>query len=304
MKAHVWYEVPHKDTPAWGLLTGLIGVMMFSLTLPATRVGVASIDPVLFALGRCMIGSLGAWAILLATRQPLPTRTQLGHLAIIAGGTVIGFPLLIALALEAMPASQGAVILALTPLCTALFATLRAGERPARVFWAASLVGSTAVVAFLLTQGSGQVRPGDLLMIGAFILGALGYAEGGHLARTLGGWQVICWALALSSPLVFVLFLFSQPHTLLDAPPIAWLNLLYVGLFPQLIGFFFWYHGMALGGVARVGQVQLLQPFFTLVFAAILLGEQITLLMVVAAMVVIGAVWTVQRAPVARPDIE
>lgn len=304
MKAHIQYQVQHKDTPTKGILYGLLAVLIFSLTLPATRMGVASIDPVLFGLARSVIGSIAAWGVLLATCQPLPTRTQLGHLAIVASGAVIGFPLLIALALEAMPASQGAVILALTPLCTALFATLRAGERPARMFWISSLVGSLAVVAFLLTQGNGQVRPGDLLMIGAVLLGALGYAEGGHLARTLGGWQVICWALALASPLLFVLFLFSQPQTLLDAPPEAWLNLLYVGLFSQWIGFFFWYHGLALGGVARVGQVQLLQPFFTLLFAAILLGEQVTLLMFMAAIVVIGSVWMAQRAPVARPDIE
>ncbi len=300
MKEHVQYQVSHKDTTTWSIFSGLLAVVMFSFTLPATRVGVASIDPVLFALMRCMIGSIAAGGILLATHQPLPTRQQLGHLAIAASGAVIGFPLLVALALEAIPASQGAVILALTPLCTALFATLRAGERPARMFWAASLIGSAAVIAFLLTQGSGQVRPGDLLMVGAVLFGALGYAEGGHLARTLGGWQVICWALVLSSPLVLVLLLFSQPYTLLDAPPEAWLSLLYVGLFSQLIGFFFWYHGLATGGVARVGQMQLLQPFFTLAFAAVFLGEHVTVLMILAAMVVIGAVWVAQRAPVAR----
>lgn len=301
MRAHFLCQMRAMDTPVRGMLYGLLAVVMFSFTLPATRVGVASIDPVPFALVRCIIGSIGAGGILLATRQPLPTRQQLGHLAIAASGAVIGFPLLIALAVEAIPASQGAVILALTPLCTALFATLRAGERPARMFWAASLMGSAAVVAFLLTQGNGQVHPGDLLIIGAVLFGALGYAEGGHLARTLGGWQVICWALVLSSPLVCVLFLFSQPYTLLDAPPQAWLSLLYVGLFSQLIGFFFWYHGLAIGGVARVGQMQLLQPFFTLVFAAVLLGEHVTVLMILAAMVVIGAVWVAQRAPVARP---
>lgn len=292
--------------PAYGLL----GVLMFSLTLPATRVGVVSIEPLLFTLGRGVLASLGAWLMLLATRQPLPTRTQFGHLAIVAGCTVIGFPLLTALALQAVPAARGAVILALIPLCTALFATVRAGERPSRAFWAASLTGSAAVVLFLLTRSSEQFRWGDGLMIGALLVVAFGYAEGGHLARTLGGWQVICWALVLASPLLFLLFFasfISQPHMLLDAPPLAWLSLVYVGIGSQLLGFFAWYRGLALGGVARVGQVQLLQPFFTIVFAAILLDEQITLPMVAAAVVVIGAIWLARRAPVAcapaaKPD--
>lgn len=293
-----------RDTTTRGLGYGLLGVLLFSLTLPATRVGVASIDPLLFTLGRVVIASVGAWIVLLATRQPRPTRAHLGHLAIVAGGVVVGFPLLTALALQVVPAAQGAVILALTPLCTALCATLRTGERPSRTFWVASLTGSVAVVAFLFAQGNGQFQWGDLLMVGALLVVALGYAEGGHLARTLGGWQVICWALALASPLLAVLFLVNQPQTLLTAPPAAWLSLLYVGLCSQLLGFFAWYRGLALGGVARVGQVQLLQPFFTIGFAALLLGEQITLAMVAAAAVVIGAVWLARRAPVARSDAE
>jgi drug/metabolite transporter (DMT)-like permease len=293
-------RLQHSDSTSRGLGYGLLGVLLFSLTLPATRVGVSSIDPLLFGLTRGVIASLGAWVVLLATRQPWPSREQLGHLAIVAGCTVLGFPLLTALALQAVPATQGAVILALTPLCTALFATLRAGERPSRAFWAASLTGSIAVVAFLSTQSGGHVRWGDLLMVAALLVVALGYAEGGHLARTLGGWQVVCWALALASPLLLVLFVLSQPHTLLAATPAAWVGLAYVGLCSQFLGFFAWYRGLALGGVARVGQVQLLQPFFTIAFAALLLGERITLLMLAAALVVIGAVWLARRAPVAR----
>ncbi|MFN8505593.1 DMT family transporter [Kouleothrix sp.] len=283
-----------------GLWYGLLGVLSFSLTLPATRVAVAYLDPSVVGLGRALVAALVAAALLAATRQRWPTRAEWRSLAIVACGVVLGFPFLSAWALRSVPAAHGAIVIGLLPLATALVATLRGGERPSRLFWLASLAGSAAVVSFALASGAGGLTPADLALLGAVAAGAVGYAEGGRLARSLGGWQVICWALILAAPFISLPVGLALWQHGAAAPPLAWLCFAYVALVSQLLGFFAWYHGLALGGVARVSQLQLLQPFFTLAASALLLGEHVTPATLAVALVVMAAVALGRRAPVRR----
>ena len=286
-----------------GLWYGLLGVLSFSLTLPATRVAVGWLDPTVVGLGRALLAAAVGGALLLLTRQRRPTRAEVRSLAIVAAGVIFGFPLLSAWALRQVPASHGAIVIGLLPLATALVATLRGGERPSRMFWIAGIAGSVAVVGFAASGSAGGLEMADLALLGAVAAGAVGYAEGGRLARTLGGWQVICWALVLAAPLVCIPVGLALWQHGASAPPVAWLCFLYVALVSQLLGFFAWYHGLALGGVARVSQLQLLQPFFTLVVSALLLHEQITPATIIVALVVMAAVAVGRRAPVRRGSL-
>jgi drug/metabolite transporter (DMT)-like permease len=276
-----------------GMLLGLVGVAMFSLTFPFTRMAVAELDPAFVALGRALVAAaLGAiW--LRWHRVALPPRSALLPLALVSIGCVIGFPWLSSLALRTLPASHGAVLVGILPLATALFSALRGNETPSTGFWVMALLGSSLVVAFALRQSGGSFHSAHLLMFGAVALGAIGYAEGGRLSQTIGGQAVICWALVLSAPLLAPLVLWlSWPHldAIAAAGARAWLGFAYVSVFSMFIGFFFWYRGMATGGIARVGQVQLVQPFLTLVGAAMLLGEPLALSNFVFALAVIAVV--------------
>jgi len=284
-----------------GMLLGLVGVAMFSLTLPFTRMAVVALDPLFVALGRALGAALLAAAWLAWRRAPLPPRAALLPLALVMLGVVIGFPLLSSMALRHVPASHGAVLAGLLPLMTTLYAALRGEERPSAAFWLLAVLGAGLVLAFALFQGGGALHAADLLMFGALAAGAVGYAEGGKLARTLGGPETICWALLLSAPLVAPLLgwrFSAQAFTGVGAA--AWLGLAYVTVFSMFIGFFFWYRGLALGGIARVGQVQLLQPFLSLVGAALLLGETLTLHNILFALAVIGVVFAGRRLQVRR----
>jgi drug/metabolite transporter (DMT)-like permease len=287
-----------------GMWYGLLGVLGFSLTLPATRVAVAYLDPSVVGLGRALVAAALAAALLAATRQRRPTRAELGSLAIVAVGVILGFPFLSAWALRQVPAAHGAVVIGLLPLATALAAAIRVGERPSWQFWLASLAGSAAVIGFAVASGAGGLHAADLALLGAVALGALGYAEGGRLARTLGGWQVICWALILAAPFISIPVGIALWRNGASAPPSAWLGFGYVAVVSQLLAFFAWYRGLALGGVARVSQIQLLQPFLTLMASALLLGEQVTLATALVALVVVLTVALGRRAAVARPAAE
>ena len=275
-----------------GMLLGLAGVAMFSLTLPFTRMAVAGLDPAFVALGRAAVAAMLAALWLLARRAPLPPRTALAGLAMVALGCVIGFPWLTSIALRTLPASHGAVLIGILPLATAVASALRGNERPSAGFWLSALAGSAIVAGFALRQSGGSFHLADLLMFGAVVLGALGYAEGGRLAKSLGGEQVICWALLLSAPVVLPLLLWLWPETgqLAAAPASAWTGFAYVSAVSMFIAFFFWYRGMARGGVARVGQVQLVQPFLTLAGAWLLLGETFAPSNAVFALAVIAVV--------------
>lgn len=273
-----------------GWLSGFIGVLIFSGSLPATRLAVTGFDPLFLTLARASIAGLLGAALLLAFRQAKPARNDLVSLAIVSLGVVVGFPLLTALALKHVTSAHSIVFIGLLPLATAIFAVLRGGERPRLAFWLFSCLGSLLVAGFAVSlNGEGNLT-GDLLMVAAVLVCGLGYAEGAALSRRLGGWQVISWALVISLPVMLPLALFSMPSTWsgIDAP--AWGGLAYVSLFSMLIGFIFWYRGLALGGIAAVGQLQLLQPFFGLLLAATLLGEPVSLAMLAVTLGVVACV--------------
>ncbi len=286
-----------------GMLLGLAGVAIFGLTLPATRLAVADMPPVFVALGRAVAAGVLALAWLLWKCLPVPPRSALAPLAVVSIGCVIGFPWLTSIALQTLPASHGAVLVGILPLATAVFSALRGNEKPSIGFWAMALAGSLLVIAFALHQSGGSFHRADLLMFGAVVLAAVGYTEGARLSQTMGGQQVISWALVLSAPLLAPLALWlSWPHlgAIAGAGWQAWLGFAYVSAFSMYIGFFFWYGGMARGGIARVGQVQLVQPFITLAAAWLVLGEPLAPSNVVFALAVIAVVAAGRKMQVKR----
>ncbi len=277
----------------WG--SGLIGVIIFSGSLPATRVAVADFSPMFLTSARAVIAALLGTVLLVLLRQARPGRNDLLSLGIVALGVVVGFPLLTALALRHITSAHSMVFIGLLPLATAVFAVLRGGERPKPLFWLFSCLGSATVAAFALSSGGSDSLTGDLLMIAAIILCGLGYAEGAKLSRRLGGWQVISWALVLSAPLMLVLTVTALPASWEGVAAPAWISLVYVSVFSMLLGFVFWYRGLALGGIARVGQLQLLQPFFGLALAGLLLGEPVAWTMFAATALIVFCVAFAKR---------
>lgn len=278
-----------------GWLNGLIGVLIFSASLPATRVAVMAFDPIFLSAARACIAGLLGGGFLLVLREPRPTRTDLAPLAITALGVVVGFPLLTALALQHINSARSIVFIGLLPLATALFAVIRDGARPRPAFWLFSGLGSALVAGFAYLGSHAASTTGDLLMLAAIVLCGLGYAEGAKLSRKLGGWQVISWALVLSLPITLPLTMALSPESLAGIGLPAWIGLGYVSLFSMLIGFVFWYRGLAQGGTAAVGQLQLLQPFFGLCLAALLLGEHVSLAMAVVTAAVVLCVAGAKR---------
>ncbi|WP_131696080.1 EamA family transporter [Pseudomonas sp. JAI120] len=283
------------DTRTQGWINGFIGVVIFSGSLPATRLAVMEFDPVFLTLIRAAIAGLLGLALLWLFKEKRPARHQWMPLAIVALGVVIGFPLLTALALQYVTSAHSIVFIGLLPLATAVFAVLRGGERPRPVFWLFSILGSALVMGYAFAQGLSAAPAGDVLMLLAVLVCGLGYAEGAKLSRSLGGWQVICWALVVSLPVVVPLSLVLAPSSVNGISLPAWLSLGYVSLFSMLIGFVFWYRGLAQGGIAAVGQLQLLQPFFGLALAAGLLHEQVSLGMLLVTIAVIGCVAGAKR---------
>jgi drug/metabolite transporter (DMT)-like permease len=279
---------------------GFLGVLAFSFTLPATRVAVEQLDPTFVGIGREAFAAVLAGLILLVSRAALPSRDQLVRIAIVASGVVFGWPLFTALALQDLTSAHSAVILGLLPSATAVAAVLRAGEHPSRAFWLASLAGLVAVLAFAASQGAGLPSTGDLLILVAVAIGAIGYAEGGALARELGGWRVICWAVFLSAPLTVPIAAIAAIGSDLHADGDAWLGFAYVTVVSALLGFFPWYAGLARGGVAKIGQVQLVQPLLTLAWSAALLGEHVGPETLLASAAVLASVVATQRTRVAR----
>jgi drug/metabolite transporter (DMT)-like permease len=292
--------MPHRREHL-GLLLGFIGIVMFGGTLPAARLAVMSLDPVFLTAARAAIAGLAALIVLLVLRRRLPPRADWTALAIGGAGVIIGFPLLSTLAMAVVPAAHGGVILGLLPLATAAAAALFAGERPSLGFWLASLAGTGLVVAFALKRsGGGALAMGDLLLIGSVITAAVGYVYSGRLAIGMPGWEVISWEVVMCLPLALVGVLATWPADVAAVPGAAWVALAYVGLFSQFIGFFLWNAGLAIGGIARVSQIQLLQPFVIAALAVPVNGETLDLetlffLVAVAGMVTIG-----QRMRVAR----
>ena len=260
---------------ASGWINGFIGVVIFSASLPATRAAVIDLDPMFVTFARASIAGALAVVLLSAFRVSRPKQEDFASLLIVALGVVVGFPLLTALALRHITSAHSVVFIGLLPLSTALFGVLRGGERPRPAFWIFSCLGSALVAGFALTQSGVASLNGDALMLAAIIVCGLGYAEGAKLSRKLGGWQVISWALVLSLPAMGALLIFTLPSSFAGVGLHAWAGLAYVSVFSMLIGFIFWYRGLAQGGIAGVGQLQLLQPFFGLSLSAALLHEAV-----------------------------
>ncbi|RCK05572.1 transporter [Thalassospira xianhensis MCCC 1A02616] len=278
-----------------GWISGMIGILIFSGSLPATRVAVMDFDPLFLTVARAAIAGLLATILLLASRTARPQASDWMSLLVVAVGVVVGFPLLTALALEHITSARSIVFIGLLPLATAIFGVLRGGERPKAVFWLFSVLGSALVAGFAAMESNAGSLRGDLYMLGAVIVCGLGYAEGAKLSRRLGGWQVICWALVISLVPMLVLCVATWPDSFAGVGIPAWFGLGYVSLFSMLIGFFFWYRGLALGGIAAVGQLQLLQPFFGLLLAGLLLAEPVGGLMIVVTVGVVACVAGAKR---------
>lgn len=278
-----------------GLINGLLGVLIFSGSLPATRAAVEQLDPMFVTAARAAIAGLLGLGLLALFKARRPTRADAVPLVIVALGVVVGFPLLTALALRHVTSAHSIVFIGLLPLATAIFGVLRGGERPRPGFWMFSGLGSLLVAGFAISQGLSASLVGDGLMFAAIVVCGLGYAEGAKLSRTLGGWQVISWALLLSLPVTLPLTALTLPPTFAGVGLPAWTGLAYVATFSMLIGFVFWYRGLAQGGIAAVGQLQLLQPFFGLALAATLLGETVNLTMLAVTFGVILCVAGARR---------
>jgi drug/metabolite transporter (DMT)-like permease len=245
------------------------------------------------------MASIVAAFILIVTKQTRPNRHQLFQLSAVALGVVVGFPVLTAWAMKTVPASHGGVVLGVLPLATAVAAALVSRERPSAGFWFFSVIGSIVVVAYSLLQGFGSFQLGDFFLVGAIISAGLGYALGGKLSKELGGWQVICWALVISFPFIIIPAWLEAPEDAIGSLPLnVLLSFLYLALVSQLFGFFLWNKGLALGGIARVSQTQLFQPFVTLIASAFLINEVISLQTVVFALLVVCIVAIGKKMPI------
>ena len=284
-----------------------LGVLCFSLTVPATRAAVPELGVLVVGAGRSVIAGGLALIVLGARRERLPAWADLKSLAWVALGVVFGFPLCSAIALGSVPAVHALVIIGLVPMATAFLAVLRNGERPSPKFWLASSLGAASVFVFGFTQASLRVVAADGWMLAAVASAAFGYTEGARLTPRLGGWRVISWALVLSLPLTLGLSMWAinkhPVHAVISWR--AWLGLGYVGVVSMYLGFFAWYRGLTRTSIARASQVQLAQPVLGFFWSWLLLGERVTPAMLfTAGFVLVCAAWAshsrVQKVPAAR----
>jgi drug/metabolite transporter (DMT)-like permease len=275
-----------------GLLLGFIGMAIFGGTLPATRLAVSQIDPIALTSLRTAIAGLCSLVLLVALRRPLPPRALWPQLALAMLCVAVVFPLLMSMGMQTVDASHGGVVLGILPIATALVAVAITHERPRPLFWIASVAGAALVIAFSLRQGGGAFSTGDLLLFAAVAVSAIGYAFSGRLTSQMPGWEVISWVLVIALPLSIPAAALTMPADISHIALKPWLGLLYVALFSQWIGFFAWNAGLAVGGIARVSQIQLLQPFVTFALASFFNDETITLqiLLFAAAVVVTVAI--------------
>ena len=286
---------------------GLMAVMAFGLTLPITKYLTPYLSVWDIGFGRSLLAAVVATGILFVLRQPWPTPGQWVRLAVVASGIAFGFPVLTAVGMETVPSSHGGVILGGLPLATALSGCFLSRERPSWLFWLVALTGFLTIAIYSMISAGGTtdlaLYRGDLALLGAVLFAGLGYAQGGLLARELGGWQVICWTLVVSLPLLIPLTLIYGDWSSFQAMPLsAWAAFCFLALINSLVGFFFWYRALAIGGGAQISQIQLLQTFFTFGFAALWLGETITLVMTVFLVITIVIVWISKKIPVAAPQ--
>ena len=284
-----------------GLLLGLAGVVMFALSLPMTRLAGGSVEapqlnPAFVAFGRAAVAGLLSLVYLVATGARRPRGGEWRLLAFTAGGVVFGWPLLSGLAVRYVDAVHAAVISGVLPLATAVIAALVLRQRPSLAFWACALAGLGLVVGFAAWRGAGGLEMADGLLLGAVVCASAGYVSGARLSKDMSAEQVICWVLVLSLPITVPLAVLTRPTA--PVAPSAWAGFAYVSLFSMWIGFFAWYRGLALGGTLRVSQVQVLQPFLSMLFAVPLLGETLDAMTLVFAAAVLAVVWVGKRQPV------
>ena len=270
-----------------GMLLGLIGIVCFSFTLPATSIAVPYFGETIVGLGRTVIAAIIVGTVFIMKKQSLPSKSQFKSLLIVAVGAVLAFPLLTTYAMKSLPVSHGAIELALLPLATAGFAMWRGGERPSKRYWIASATGAITVIIYAIYLGLGQLHKGDFALIAAVILLGLSYAEGGKLSKELGSWQVIAWAILIGAPFFIIPVGLGLSDNMLQVPIEAWISLFYLGIVSQFLAYVAWYGGMSLGGIARVGQIQYLQPFLMIGFSVLFLGESVTWITIILAMVVV-----------------
>jgi drug/metabolite transporter (DMT)-like permease len=281
-----------------GLLLGLIGVIIFGGSLPATRLAVADLSPWFVTFGRASGSGLLALGLLLVLRRPLPDRRHAFAMTI-AAVTLIGtFPALMALAMQTVPASHGGVVLGLLPLGTVIASALVTGERPSRAFWIWAVAGAVIVVGFALRDGGGRFSLGDVYLFASAATVVFGYAYSGRLSRAMPGWEVICWLLVFSLPVTLPLTWWTAPADPGAVGLPQWLGFLYVLLFSQFLGFFFWNAGLAMGGISRVSQTQLFQTFATIGIAALVNDEPLEAVTIGAAVLIVAIVALGRKAPI------
>lgn len=272
------------------MLIGFIGILIFSLTLPVSKIAVLSFDPYFIAFGRATLAGLVALAYLAYKKEALPTRIDFAKFVVISLGVVFGFPIFTTVAMTEGSSSHGAVILGMMPLATTVIGVMRFKERPSLGFWLVSLLGAGLVMSYALLKNSGSFTHVDLLLVLGGLCACIGYVEGGELSRKINPRAVISWALVISLPINIAMTIYTGNPLYIDAGMVAWTSFIYLSIFPMFLGFFFWYEGLAIGGIARVSQVQLIQPFCTLLAASILLGDSLTLMNVVFAVLVVSTV--------------
>ena len=283
-----------------GLIIGTIGVIIFGVTLPMTRIAVVSLDPWFVTMGRAALAGLVALCVLVVLKRTVPTRSELMRLGVAAVFVIVGFPGFTGFAMRLVPASHGGVVLGILPLVVALFGAIAARERPSVGFWLSALAGAALVIGFSLRDGEGGFGLGDILLLGAVLSAASGYTVLAGLTKSRPGWEVISWTVVISLPVTLPFAFLTAPSDLFAVPLPHWGAFLYLGLMSQYVGFFFWNTGLAMGGQARVSQTQLLQTFVTLAFAAWVNGEQVDLLTWIFAVAVVGVVLIGRRTRIVK----
>lgn len=285
-----------------GLLLGVLGVIVFAGSLPASRIAVTEVTPYFLTAMRATLAGLGGLAMLVVTRRRLPPRRAWWPLVVCAITIVLGFPLLSAVAMVTVPSSQGGVILGIMPLMTTVAAAVIEGERPSPGFWIAAVIGSALVMGFALYRSGGYaLSAGDLLLLGAVVCGGVGYTYSGRLTGLMPGWEVISWAVVISLPISLACLILTWPADAGAISPRVWTAMLYAGLMAQFFGFFLWNAAMGMAGISRIGQIGLLQPFFVVLMAALFARESIDPLTIAFAIAVVVTVAIGTRLRVGRP---
>jgi drug/metabolite transporter (DMT)-like permease len=298
-RAKIGFLMTKRDTAGitWGisrettgLLLGLIGVIIFGATLPATRVAVVDLSPWFVTTGRAAVAGLLALGVLLCMRKNLPPHIFWRDIGIVSSCLCFGFPGFMGLAMQTVSASHGGVVLGILPLATAICGALFAGERPSKAYWVCGIVGAFLVIAFALRESEMSLMTGDIYLFFSVIAASVGYAFSGRLSRVMPGWEVISWALVAALPITIPVALWLMPADPFAVRASAWIGFAYVAIMSMYLGFFAWNAGLAMGGVARVSQVQLLQTFVTLIISAFFLGESIDTITIIFAISVVGMV--------------